>query len=602
MFVDQMRRESAVLSLLWYLPVAVLAGVFLWGVSKNTTAELGPIPYRNHTEGVYQILVFVWSLLFGFLINSGFTRHCSGPLDLNLPLPARRLWLNHNLAIVLSGLTVLSVTVAVICLGNWLQGTYPLLKPGMISFAIHLAAGMILAVALLQSAKPCLWFIPIDRGYIIRCVLIFAGYLALTVLLSALPPVWALVPLGTALLLNLRTYHALPAAFVTAPATVELAEVADISTSTRTVNDLGGDVALPNRLNRYWLLYGSIWRSALGQWTWFYLPIFLIYGVILADFERDPHALFFPLAWIMLVSWTLVFLRGLGRFHSWPVSRLRIFNILVAAALLPLVSGFVLGSLGRMAWGESPPGVTFGTVSCCGVIEVPFENWKISWDGPAPPSTAPWGEAAEPREFPLVRGKPAVLYKPYPIAPESTVDFAAWQISRAVAEVHGLQLSYQEIRDRYLKAGPNGMVQLQEHGFTLLEDHHLSRPLWAMRTFPLIMTIICLPWFLSVALVFRLHRADVTPHLARRVGLLVFVPIVVLAIGLPAVAAWGWLDLWAISRTSGILLGKVGSHFPGGMLSIWVLCLILLSGGYWLALGRFHSLEVPQTTCRGFGK
>ncbi len=602
MFRDQMRRESAVLSLMWYLPIAVLAGVFLWGVSANTTAELGPIPYRNHTEGVYQILVFVWSLLFGFLINSGFTRHCSGPVDLNLPLPTRRLWLNHNLAILLSGMTILSVTVAVICLGNWLQGTLPLLRPGMISFAIHLAVGMILAVALLQSIKPCLWSIPIDRGYVIRCVLVFAGYLALTVLLSALPLIWVLVPLGVALMLNLRTYRALPAAFVTAPATVEHTDSVVIPTSKQTVRVSGGSVSPPHRLNRYWLVYGSIWRSALGQWTWFYLPIFFIYGVILADFERGPHALFFPLAWIMLVSWTLVFLRGLGRVHPWPISRRRIFNVLIAAALLPLVGGFGFGSLGRMAWGESPRGVTFGTVSCCGVIEVPFENWKISWDGPAPPSTAPWGETAKPREFPLVRGRPAVLYKPYPIAPESTVDFAAWQISRAVAEVHGLRLPYQEIRDRYLETGPDGRVQLKVGKFTLLGDHRDSRTPWAMRTFPAIMTLICLPWFLCAALVFRLQRADVTPHLAHGVGLLVFVPTVVLAIGMLAVAAWGWLDLWAISRTSGILLGELGEHFPGGMLSIWSLCLILLAGGYWLALGRFRSLEVQQTISRGFGK
>jgi hypothetical protein len=72
--------------------------------------------------------------------------------------------------------------------------------------------------------------------------------------------------------------------------------------------------------------------------------------------------------------------------------------------------------------------------------------------------------------------------------------------------------------------------------------------------------------------------------------------------GILAVSAWGWLDLWAISRVSGILVARLAEIVPGGVPVIWIGCLILLASGYRLALRRFQVMEVPLHTGRGFGR
>jgi len=102
--------------------------------------------------------------------------------------------------------------------------------------------------------------------------------------------------------------------------------------------------------------------------------------------------------------------------------------------------------------------------------------------------------------------------------------------------------------------------------------------------------------------VFHLHRGNVEPNRARWAGSLLFGPVIVIAMGILAVSAWGWLDLWAISRVSGILVARSSEFVPGGMPAIWLGCLIMLAGVYRLALRRFQLMEVPLQAGSGFEK
>ena len=79
---------------------------------------------------------------------------------------------------------------------------------------VHLAAGLFLTFALLQSPQPGLGRIRLSRGYVTFLVACFAGFLVLVLALAALPRIYALVPLAAALVLGLRIYRSLPVAFV----------------------------------------------------------------------------------------------------------------------------------------------------------------------------------------------------------------------------------------------------------------------------------------------------------------------------------------------------------------------------------------------------
>ncbi|WP_145061669.1 hypothetical protein [Engelhardtia mirabilis] len=83
-------------------------------------------------------------------------------------------------------------------------------------------------------------------------------------------------------------------------------------------------------------------------------------------------------------------------------------------------------------------------------VEVPPRAWALGLDPRDGGVTAPWGETCEPLRHRLFWGVSSFVYNPYDVAPDNTVRFLSWQLSRALRDVHGLELSADEVLARYL--------------------------------------------------------------------------------------------------------------------------------------------------------
>jgi hypothetical protein len=66
--------------------------------------------------------------------------------------------------------------------------------------------------------------------------------------------------------------------------------------------------------------------------------------------------------------------------------------------------------------------------------------------------TSPSGESATVVPIPLVPGLPLAIVNPYDIDARSSIDFVAWQLSRALRDAYGIEVEPDELRERTLHA------------------------------------------------------------------------------------------------------------------------------------------------------
>ncbi len=99
------------------------------------------------------VLWLPWLPPASFLAYAQWRRRASD-LDLALPLPARRLWLAHGLSLCLGAAAILTLSATLIAL--YADADTPGQGLGMIAPALRLLAGLVIAVAVLESRQPAL--------------------------------------------------------------------------------------------------------------------------------------------------------------------------------------------------------------------------------------------------------------------------------------------------------------------------------------------------------------------------------------------------------------------------------------------------------------
>lgn len=594
MIFSRLKREWATWTLLWWLPIAAVLGIWIFGMCRYAGSEIGPIPFDDMTSGTYFGLFLTWMLMSIALLAAGANQRCSGLLDLALPLDPRRLWLGHMAAVMLPLIGMLTVAMGIVAVGNGLSGIRPLVQPGLLSFGLHIAGAFVLALALLQSSKPSLFRIRYTRGYALLTIFSIAGVLGLVVLLGTVRLVFVLIPFGAALLLFVRIYCRLPASFSLVPLEPDCGDLPD---PIRTI-DGALDRTPPAEKGSFWLVHSTIWRSAIGNWTWVFPVAFGYHGLVLSmsftvDEGRGTAFVYLFFTWSILSCWLLLTIRRLYVLDALPISRHRIFAVFVVTALVCLAAGYGVGVGIGAAAGDFPPQIKLEAVDCCSRIQIPHEYRQIAWDGTIPPSIAPWGEEALPVGIPLFKGGGASSYSPFDIAPDSSVDFVAWQLGRAVEAVYGETIAAGVIRDRYLAVGPEGRVQPRNQGFGLLEDHGELESGAGTGVIPVVFLVVALPWMIFGALIYRSQRGRScgTLWLAGAIGGFVLV----LLVGMVGLAAdsVGLLDLVAFSDLFAVLVRTLYEVLPGGGITVWAGAIVLFAGGYLLARKEFQSLEAP---------
>jgi hypothetical protein len=231
-------------------------------------------------------------------------------------------------------------------------------------------------------------------------------------------------------------------------------------------------------------------------------------------------------------------------------------------------------------------------------VRVPVEAWEIAWDGRAPESTSPWGESHEAATVAPVRGSRIVLYSPFSVAPESSADFIALQLSRAVKAVYKREIPPEEIGSRYFEIEGTKLVGLRTESLTLAKDYGLSFRAWGPG-FPVLMLLIAALGFPVLAASLRTLRADVTQRRKNTVywGLLMTLLALYLCVGglmiagvVDDLAAGGFLEI--LFRTAGAL--------PGGTVLVWVACAAGFALLYRMAEREFLRVEsLPGDDAKG---
>ena len=158
------------------------------------------------------------------------------------------------------------------------------------------------------------------------------------------------------------------------------------------------------------------------------------------------------------VTTGLVLLNGLD---SLPISRTRLLPFIVLPSLLIVAVSFALLSLSyrtfssidmfsRSVQVESNFETSFGTDKVHGVhLLVPPHLWEWSLTETNQTVSSPWGESFSPLAHPIFPGSPVSVFNPYDVGDKNTVQFLTWQISRTLSEVYGLDLSQEQVYQRW---------------------------------------------------------------------------------------------------------------------------------------------------------
>jgi len=595
MIALQLRKEFAVRSLRWWIPIAAGMGLWVAAMFQQSNAVFGSIPLHGRPEGVIATISMMWGAMAIHLVNAGFSSRSSGRIGLALPMGAHRLWLTHILAIVLSGAAIPLVTAAFIALGNAAFGREPLLDPGLVSIMVNQVVVTLLVLMLAQSPEPGLHELLLRKGYVYFVIFIGLASIALVFGLNALPLVYALVPLGAAVLVGLRIYRSLPRSFTLVPREPEKRTARAAQTTGRR------EPAGPGR--HTWLEVSTIWRNSLGNWTWLYLPVFLFYGGMLAlmiEMEGWNDQAVPMIFWtcLLLCCWILVAHNKLYLFDSLPLSRRWIFAVLMlpAFALVALVYGSVATGVHLVGQG---PQVDYRDVGEHRCVVVPNQYWEIAWDGRLPVFESPQGESVSPCcGQPLFPGRSALVYMPYHTPGDASPDLVAWQLSRAIETVHGQTVSQDEIRERFLTRADDGGVELSEEGRTLLDGLRGPGPARSGSTFAMVLVLFGLPALIFAALGYRMGRSAAPTGSGRWLLAGVFIAAITAGMIATAGSAAGYLDFDLLSRFAGSLVRSVQQAIPGGALAIWGIAMLLLAGGYLLAQAQFLRLEAPVSRAK----
>jgi len=391
----------------------------------------------------------------------------ASPWSSSLPVSVRVQWTAHLRALVVA-VSLLVATMAVILVGlAFLLQSFEktaFIEPGavMLNFArpwlVLLAMVLMLGAWRGELADPGR-----ARGWTRqRFVLALAAFAGLVVL-SRLPLVVSLFPVLAASVLVRRQAGLLPPVF-------SLAERDGPPTVKEGARSVPGGRGMVHRLiTRQLFKWPLSWIVAV--------PMVFLLGLAMGGFfttSVDAEFARYFNVWItvyLLIAFCGHLLHNLYHVDHLPIPRELILRWMLLPGLAALLAGGLIGTAVDRArpQGETLVFANDSSVDHHGLL-IPPDMWEPVWGTPPSQVTAPWGESRPVAAVAVIAGGPLHLWKPFTTVPEASIDFVAWQISRAAAAIHGVTVDPDTIRERYLVSGPDGAVQVRDAGLTLVAD------------------------------------------------------------------------------------------------------------------------------------
>jgi hypothetical protein len=566
---------------------------------------------QNDSTDLLQVVLVVWLAATLYMVFGEVRTRC-GPFDIALPISARKVWFSHISAVVLAGVAIIAATTALIGGGLWilwkLSGSWMVSTRGMGGMALNLVAGLILAVVLLQNPVPADCRVPRTRVRTVAALAVMAAVLALVIGLSRLPAWAAVIPLSIAAALGWYRYLSVPRVFDLAGESVGAEDFGQGAVKQQweaagAVKIVGG-LAFGRFLNR--TIQNCFLEGVKAkQSPWLTFPFVFGFGLLISGFDGRwiEDSMRFNYIWMTaytLFAFTMYPPKQIYLLDGLPVSRRRLLNVMIIPHFIVLLAGYAGGgiALGYLDRNHPKPLEVIHMVqdseSGHYYLYVPYRILHVTLDEHIPETVSPWGEAHEGWSYPLLPGGLLKMYSPYSTPLGSSIDFAAWQMSRAVEAVYGATIQPDELASRYLREKTDGGAELIEKRLTISTDYPDLRPLRkAGPVFPVVAGLTFALWMLGLAVYFQAFRAGVS-NSARTV----------LAFGVMGFFMAGWLAvlfgpivkvLHSGRHNGGLtaLLARAEGS-PVATAAVWIGMAILCVAAYRVALWRLGKSEAVR--------
>jgi hypothetical protein len=393
--------------------------------------------------------------------------------EAGLPLAVRELWWAHFLALASACLFLILVS-GVTFAGFWVLNASFIGRTffnlaDVFRLMVRPIAVSLTAAGLVAVWRPGMGRLAEEPGWSRYRSLVIMISMGLLGLLVVLPRVFLLVPLVLTGLMAVRANRVLPLAMAMSGSDSRSAVAMAPSPGAPKWEAVG-----PSRR-----VVALVLLRTLLKWpvSWLAMvPLAALFGLMMSGRDilgmDEPYLRFmnFFMTVYILFALTGHFMENLHKVDHLPVDRRTLLRWLV----VPITSFFLLGyGAGRVLDTVDPDRsekIVFDNGHETYGLKVSPEYFTYAGSDETPVVTAPWGEAHEATVEPVFRRLHGVLWKPYATPEGTSLEYVAWQISRATAAVYGLEIDPDEISARYLEADLHGRVTVREPGLTLAAD------------------------------------------------------------------------------------------------------------------------------------
>jgi len=356
-------------------------------------------------------------------------------------------------------------------------------------------------------------------------------------------------------------------------------------------------------------MMGMIYRAAPRGvlMILFLFPSTILFGVLLGGGaerlmpDTEMRLLFLPMAAYILLAGMAFPLAGLRAVDFLPVGRNRLLGVILA----PYVASLLLGYAGGAVWSRTtvPEGeqILFVDEEDQYGLMVPLRLFEASTENVTPIVEAPWGERHDMMVIPVfgedITGEGPVLWKPFTVPRGASVEYAGWQLSRALQELHGKTFDPVELSERYFVVDADGDVSARGGELSFAADHPDLRNRGAAPMLPMVLGLLGILWLVPLAIYLRVCRVRYTARTRKTVlwsqmGVLLILHLI--AFISPALG-WFQPDRFEVAVASG--LRQLTATLTGGATLLWVPTLFILTAAMWLVVRNFRVLEADHAAC-----
>jgi hypothetical protein len=554
------------------------------------------------------LATMIWISLVVYLFTPAFRIRCSR-FAMTLPLDSRRVWLRNLVSTLSIGSLILLLMCGSLALALKVlvpeTGDITISEPGVPSLTAALVSCMFLVIVMLQSVKPGLNKLTMTKYDILAILAISLSGLLVVLVLGTLPLLVTVVPLLFAVILGYRTCRELPNTFSLYPR--EASKMDQPGASPRAVYRPVSGQGM-SRVGQSILLWNTIQRSMakFAGLRWVPYPILFGFGMVMSGVYSAAighDAIRF--VYIFLVAYCMVaFVAGqlsyLKTIDPLPIPRNVIFAVLMLPTLFSTLAGYGAG----WVWAQSAQQES-GLIRMLGVNEprpetirpdsyvftVQREYLEIAWDGEPADVMAPWGESHPVWQVRPLKGTTPVLFSPFSSPRGSSIDFVAWQLSRAVQAIYGRSIPPQEIRERYLLVVDDGLIVARGEGLTLQRDYGLQA-LARGPMLPIIMLPTCLVWLLAVYLFLLANRAGVKDSRRKKAYFAIMGGLLLLHITHLPLLMLDILEPSGLDGVISILMTQLDEAVPAAGFLVWAVAVVIFIGCYRIVRASFERIEV----------